>query len=232
MELVTEKSQSKVDEYCIVLRGELNKLEIHLIPNKKVQSVDYRFETIYSVFYCWFKIILTVCYNSTRNNVFDRKLENRILFLRVVSSDFEYIQDVPAILTFDRRFLQKNETGELIQNEKEPQWSLVLNCNKQTVLNYGPYFDRQREALWNFFFPQTYAMLEPQPEPTLNERRQTSKFDLTINLKDANTEINILFAALSNTNPMPANRKKDLKNKTFPDTIPNERKLVNLRNQN
>ena len=161
--------------------------------------------------------------------MFDRKLENRILFLRVVSSDFEYIQDVPAILTFDRRFLQKNETGELIQNEKEPQWSLVLNCNKQTVLNYGPYFDRQREALWNFFFPQTYAMLEPQPEPTLNERRQTSKFDLTINLKDANTEINILFAALSNTNPMPTNRKKDLKNNSFPDTIPNERKLVNLK---
>ena len=229
MELVTEKSQSKVDEYCIVLRGELNKLEIHLIPNKKVQSVDYRFETIQTFYTFDSKLYWQFISFKKRNNVFDRKLENRILFLRVVSSDFEYIQDVPAILTFDRRFLQKNETGELIQNEKEPQWSLVLNCNKQTVLNYGPYFDRQREALWNFFFPQTYAMLEPQPEPTLNERRQTSKFDLTINLKDANTEINILFAALSNTNPMPTNRKKDLKNNSFPDTIPNERKLVNLK---
>ena len=35
MELVTEKSQSKLDEYCFILRGELNKLEFYLIPNKK-----------------------------------------------------------------------------------------------------------------------------------------------------------------------------------------------------
>jgi hypothetical protein len=124
--------------------------------------------------------------------------------------------------------LQKNETGELIENETEPQWSLVLNCNKQTVLNYGPYFDRQREALWNFFFPQTYVVLEPQPEPTLNERRQTSKFDLTINLKDSNTEINVLFASLTNTNPIPSagKKKNDSSKNKIDHLITNERKLV------
>lgn len=45
------------------------------------------------------------------------------------------------------------------------------------------------------FFPQTYQKLEPQPEPTLNERRQTSKFDFRMNLNDPNTEINILFTS-------------------------------------
>lgn len=106
----------------------------------------------------------------------DKKSENRVLFFRSVSSDFLYIQDVPSILRFDKRILIKSETGELIQNEKEPQWSLVLNCNKQTILNYGPWYDRQREALWAFFFPQTYGTAEPQPEPTLNESKQYHLF--------------------------------------------------------
>lgn len=38
MELVTEKSQSKVDDYCFILKGDLNKLEISLLLNKKMQS--------------------------------------------------------------------------------------------------------------------------------------------------------------------------------------------------
>ena len=63
---------------------------------------------------------------------------------------FKYVQDVPSNLTFDRRYLQKSETGELIQNEKEPQWRLLLNCNRHTIINYGPWFDRQWVALWKF----------------------------------------------------------------------------------
>ena len=99
-----------------------------------------------------------------------------MLFFRSAQSDFKYIQDVPSILRFDKRILIKSETGELVQTEKEPQWSLVLNCNKQTTLNYGPWFDRQREHLWSFFFPQTYGTAEPDPEPTLNERNLTKYY--------------------------------------------------------
>lgn len=193
MELVTEKSQSKVDDYCFILRGDLNKLEFSLIQNKKFQGVDqYQINT-------------------------EKKLENRILIFRCVSSDFEYVQDIPSILTFDRRYLKKNETGELIQNEKEPQWSLTLNCNKHTILNYGPWYDRQREALWKFFFPPNYEKLEPQPEPTLNERRQTSKFDFSIRFKDPNTEVNLLFT--SNMSEFPQiNQEKNF--------VANERKIA------
>lgn len=55
-------------------------------------------------------------------------------------------------------------------------------------------------------FPATYETLEPQPEPTLNERRQTSKFDFLINFKDPNTELNLLFNSNpSNTVNNPAN---------------------------
>jgi len=177
MELVTEKSQSKdvTVDFCFILKGDINKLEISFLPNKKHPLTEPQHA------------------NST-----DKK---PVLVFRCVSSDFKYVQDVPSILTIDRRYLQKNETGELIQNEKEPQWSLTLNCNKHTIINYGPWFDRQREALWKFFFPQTYEKLEPQPEPTLNERRQTSKFDFKLNLKDPNSELNVLFASHSNYHP-------------------------------
>jgi hypothetical protein len=166
MELVTEKSQSKIDEYCFILSGDINKLEISFIPNKKFSSDIYNKE---------------------------KKIENRVVFFRCISCDFKYVQDVPSVLTFDRRILLKTETGELIQNDKEPEWSLLINCNKHTQLNYGPWFDRQREVLWKFFFPATYEKLEPHPEPTLNERRQTSKFDFKIVFKDPNTELNINF---------------------------------------
>ena len=79
MELVTEKSQSKVDEYCFILKGDINKLEASFVPNKK---------------------------HETLSLVAEKKVENRVLIFRSVSSDFEYVQDVPSILTFDRRYLQ------------------------------------------------------------------------------------------------------------------------------
>ncbi len=199
MELVTEKSQSKVDDYCFILKGEINKLEISLIPNKK---------------------------NNFHDNYInmEKKIENRVLIFRSVATDFKYVQDVPSILTFDRRYLQKTETGELIQNEKEPQWSLLLNCNKHTIINYGPWYDRQREALWKFFFPPNYEKLEPQPEPTLNERRQTSKFDFMIYLKDPNSEINIPYAA--NNFKFPDNFDFNMKNDFKKYLYPVEKKLT------
>lgn len=158
--------------------------------------------------------------------------------LRCVSCDFEYVQDVPSILTFDRRFLQKTETGELIENEKEPQWSLSLNCNKHTVINYGPWYDRQREILWKYFFPPTYEELEPHPEPTLNERRQTSKFDFFIKFNDPNTELNLLFGSNTcydpatffqnlNGNPNAAKGAKD-SNENIKNMFLNEKKLVGI----
>lgn len=158
--------------------------------------------------------------------------------LRCVSCDFEYVQDVPSILTFDRRFLQKTETGELIENEKEPQWSLSLNCNKHTVINYGPWYDRQREILWKYFFPPTYEELEPHPEPTLNERRQTSKFDFFIKFNDPNTELNLLFGSNTcydpatffqnlNGNPNAGKGAKD-SNENIKNMFLNEKKLVGL----
>ena len=199
MELVTEKSQSKVDDYCFILKGEINKLEISLIPNKKISMHDNYINI-------------------------EKKIENRVLIFRSVATDFKYVQDVPSILTFDRRYLQKTETGELIQNEKEPQWSLLLNCNKHTIINYGPWYDRQREALWKFFFPPNYEKLEPQPEPTLNERRQTSKFDFMIYLKDPNSEINIPYT--TNSFKFPDNFDFSLKNDFKKYLYPGEKKLT------
>jgi hypothetical protein len=202
MELVTEMSQSKVDEYCIILRGEMSKLEINFIPNKGIQPLDYKGFPI------------------------DKKSE-RLLVFRAASCDFEYIQDVPSIISFDRRFVQRSDTCDFVLNEKEPQWSLVLNCNKQTTINYGPYFDRQREELYKYFFPPTYMVLEPCPEPTLNERRQTSKFDFTINFRDSNTELNVIFGTMTNTSPLPDDLMNDPVNqKLLNDEMGKDRKLT------
>lgn len=211
-----------MDDYCFILRGDLNKLEASLIPNKKHHL------TAADPFHVW-----TPEKGSSSSKLLDSQ---RILILRCVACDFEYVQDVPSILTFDRRYLQKTESGELIENEKEPQWSLALNCNKHTVLNYGPWYDRQREILWKYFFPPVYEELEPHPEPTLNERRQTSKFDFALKFNDPNTELNVLFGSNTcydpagffqnlNGNPNAANGAKET-NENIKNLLLNEKKMV------
>ena len=84
------------------------------------------------------------------------------------------------------------KNGDIVFSNVDPQWSLVVNCTKQTLLNYGPWYDRQREQLWRYFFPPTYESYEPQE----NNRRQISKFDFFLNLKDnTNSEINLIFSS-------------------------------------
>jgi hypothetical protein len=167
LELNTEKSQSSIDDYCYILKGDLNKFEIISIINNK----QYLNEL-----------------NNLNNN-------NRQLILKCLLLSFEYIQDVPTILTFDRRRVGLNDDGLIQFVDKEPEWKLIANCIKQTQLNYGPWYDLQREHLWKFFFPQTYETLEPQRETTeLNERRQITKFDFIINLHETSqAQINIEF---------------------------------------
>lgn len=208
----------------------MSKLEASLIPNKK------HHQTILDPFHVPSSEKSGGVPGSTTIGSSKLMESHRVLILRCVSCDFEYVQDVPSILTFDRRYLQKTETGELIENEKEPQWSLALNCNKHTVLNYGPWYDRQREALWKYFFPPTYEELEPHPEPTLNERRQTSKFDFFIKFNDPNTELNLVFGSNTcydpatffqnlNGNPNAAKGARD-SNENIKNMFINEKKMV------
>jgi hypothetical protein len=119
------------------------------------------------------------------------KFENRILILRSIACNIKYIQDIPSVLLLEKsRVTKKN--GDLVFSNVDPQWSLVVNCTKQTILNYGPWYDRQREQLWKYFFPQTYESFEPVE----SDRRQISKFDFYLNLKDnTNSEINLIFCS-------------------------------------
>ncbi len=117
------------------------------------------------------------------------KSRERMQLLRTGHCDFAYVQDVPGLHSLDRCRVQRTDSGdgEFALSREEPQWSCLLNCHKQTTVNYGPAFDRHREALYNFFLPPTYAVPQPYSEPQLNERRQTSKFDFTINFKVFNS---------------------------------------------
>ena len=176
LELVTETSQSKVDDYCYILAGDVTKLDISfLVLNSNKDP---------------FKLFVPGGGGDHKK----LKNENRILIMRSLACNIKYIQDIPTILTFERRRVLKTINGELVHDNKEPQWSLIVNCTNQTVLNYGPWYDRQREQLWKYFFPPAYETLEPQASPQLNERRQISKFDLILNIKEnTNSEINLFF---------------------------------------
>ena len=157
-----------------MISGDLNKLEISfLIVNQKNQ----------------FKLFNPVGVAS--GDTKKPKFENRILILRSIACNIKYIQDMPSVLLLEKsRVTKKN--GDIVFSNVDPQWSLVVNCTKQTLLNYGPWYDRQREQLWRYFFPPTYESYEPQE----NNRRQISKFDFFLNLKDnTNSEINLIFSS-------------------------------------
>jgi hypothetical protein len=181
MSLVAENSKSKVDDRCYIFSGEINKLEIAFLINNKFKIIN-QFKMKPSDF---------LLFNGSK-----KKSENRVSFIRSHQCEFKYVQDVPSLLNFNRRRLIKTTTGDLINDDKEPQWSLHMKFVKHTVINYGPWFDKQREYLWKFFLPPTYDVMEPQPSPTLNERRQISKFDFFLDFDDCNTELNLYFSSL------------------------------------
>lgn len=95
---MTEKSQSKVDDYCFILRGDVSKLEASLIPNKKHHMANM--DPIQAS---------SSATGPTKATSANKRLDSnhRILLMRCVACELEYVQDVPSILTFDRRYLQK-----------------------------------------------------------------------------------------------------------------------------
>ena len=82
MELVTEKSQSLVDDYCFILRGDVNKFECSFIPNTKLNASSKSGATTGPV-----------SGGGGPPTSAEKKLDsNRVLVLRSVHSDFEYVQ--------------------------------------------------------------------------------------------------------------------------------------------
>ena len=88
-------------------------------------------------------------------------------------------------------------SGEMVE-PASPSWGIDIQCGKGTDFSYGPWADRQREHLYNFFFPSDYQPLEVARQPQPGDLRVAKKFDIRLNtLNDATFDV--LFSKQKDT---------------------------------
>ncbi|KAL5972245.1 hypothetical protein TSMEX_000016 [Taenia solium] len=90
-----------------------------------------------------------------------------------------YKQDQPGLISVEPGDVQLGENHESAFRTF-PEWKMAISVEKDFLLAYGPWADRQREMLWKFFFPPTYRPAEVTPPPRVGQFRTTQKFTLDI----------------------------------------------------
>ncbi|CAF1000290.1 unnamed protein product, partial [Adineta steineri] len=88
-----------------------------------------------------------------------------------LDGELEYEQDVPG------KVIEQPESSE---PPPEVAWEFRIKCHKEVKIAYSPWADRQREALWLYFFPTFFEDYPVTPEPTVGQTRifKTVRFKL------------------------------------------------------
>ena len=106
--------------------------------------------------------------------------------------------------------IKKDEPGLIVDegiNELDntpPAWGMVIKTGRGTDFSYGPWADRQRDFLYNFFYPSSYQVIPISEKPKIHELRRFEAFDVRLStLHDA--KIDILFSKNKETNALHIN---------------------------
>ena len=68
------------------------------------------------------------------------------------------------------------------RDREPPEWSLVVDA-RDTDITYGPWADRQRAIISQFFFPRDYESLKFAPRKA-GQRREYEMFDISVSFKN------------------------------------------------
>lgn len=120
-----------------------------------------------------------------------RYMGDGFVVIQSKSVEFYYYQDEPGFVSLE---LEKVElsTGDVVERFTYPTWGLDIKCEKSTDFNYGPWADRQRESLYNFFYPIDYLPSEIACKRKLGELRTFESFEFKLStLRDS--LIDLLF---------------------------------------
>ncbi|XP_049522689.1 transmembrane protein KIAA1109 homolog isoform X1 [Dermacentor silvarum] len=109
-----------------------------------------------------------------------------------------YYQDEAGLVPAEQEVVQL-ANGDLVERRSAPTWGLDAKCGRGTSFSYGPWADRQRDKLMQFFFPQDYQPLKPTSQPQVGERRRAQSFDLRLSTT-ADATLDLLFSKEKETN--------------------------------
>uniref|UniRef100_A0A915E7L1 Bridge-like lipid transfer protein family member 1 N-terminal domain-containing protein n=1 Tax=Ditylenchus dipsaci TaxID=166011 RepID=A0A915E7L1_9BILA len=103
---------------------------------------------------------------------------------RTMGEGFAMLQTAMVQLYYHQDLLGivKDEVQSLTQ--KTPVWETVWRLDKNTVISYGPWADKQRALIYSFFFPSDYACSPRRVTemPKKGERRVLLSHDVRVSL--------------------------------------------------
>uniref|UniRef100_T1KK05 Bridge-like lipid transfer protein family member 1 C-terminal domain-containing protein n=1 Tax=Tetranychus urticae TaxID=32264 RepID=T1KK05_TETUR len=105
--------------------------------------------------------------------------------------DLYYYQDEPGLAGSVPETIEL-ASGDVIVDFTAPAWGLDIKCGKGTHFGYGPWADRNRDHLYNFFYPPDYQPIVPTSKPKPGELRQAETFYIRLSTL-ADAAIDILF---------------------------------------
>ncbi|XP_074602504.1 transmembrane protein KIAA1109 homolog tweek isoform X2 [Brevipalpus obovatus] len=105
--------------------------------------------------------------------------------------DLYYYQDEPGIESSEPEKIEL-PTGDIVQRFTSPAWGLDIKCGKGTHFGYGPWADRNRDYLYNFFYPPDFKIVKPDPRPPAGHLRQFETFYIRLSTL-ADAAIDVLF---------------------------------------
>lgn len=107
---------------------------------------------------------------------------------------FDYSYDIPGLHTID---VDNQELGSLQEVlEYSPKYALQFSIEDGNW-NYGPWAERQRNLIQDYFFPVHYQTLIPSKIIQVGESREYKAIDINIKMKGQVGSIRIPFRNLS-----------------------------------
>ncbi|CAF3740732.1 unnamed protein product [Rotaria sordida] len=156
--------------YCLSIRfNTMNSIFTSVSPSKHAPKFDL-ITLIYSLTYRNLRVQLyrNRAYRGEQNDILppippSKHVDSDVFQIFECSEgELEYEQDVPG------KMIEPLENGERIP---DVAWEIRIKCNKETKIAYGPWADRQRELLWQYFLPTIYEDSPITLEPSIGQTR-------------------------------------------------------------
>lgn len=93
---------------------------------------------------------------------------------------------IPSRPVFSLAEIKTVDDFDLANGDYSPEWGLNLDFN-DSIVHYGPWADRQRPFIQNFFYPFVYRNFPQTPFPKVGEKREFCRMDLDINFHGETT---------------------------------------------